>query len=100
MSQPASRVMRLSALIPSGFHRNGRSPSADATHRPPTRAGDRHVLAGTIGYALHGFLFLILAALAVLHFGSIFDFLSVLVAVFALSSLKQVWNGLRDYLRR
>jgi hypothetical protein len=94
MSRPESRAMRLSTLIPSGFHRD------DATHRRPVRAGDRRVLAGTIGYALHGFLFLILAALAVLRFGSIFDFLSVLVALFAVSSLKQAWNGLRDYLRR
>jgi hypothetical protein len=100
MSQPASRVIRLITLMPSGFHRNGSSPPADAMQRRPARAGDRHVLAGAIGYALHGCLFLIFAALAVLHFGSIFDFLSVLVALFALSSLKQAWNGLRDYLRR
>jgi hypothetical protein len=92
--------MRLSTLISSGFHRYGRSPSADATHRRPARAGDRNVLVGAIGYALHGFLFLILAALAVLRFGSIFDFLSVLVALFALISLKQAWNGLWNYLRR
>jgi hypothetical protein len=99
MSQPASRVMRLTPLIPSGLRRNGRSLPGDATHRPPARAGDRHALIGAIGYALHGFVFLTLAALAVLRFGSIFDFLSILVALFAVNSLKQAWNGLRDYLR-
>jgi hypothetical protein len=92
--------MRLSTLIPSGLHGTGGSPSADAVHRGPARAGDRHVLAGAIGYALHGFLFLVLAVLAVLRFGSIFDFLSALVALFALTSLKRAWNGLRDYLGR
>jgi hypothetical protein len=75
MSRFASHVMRLNPLMPSGFHRNGRSPRGDATHRPPARAGDRHALVGVIGYALHGFVFLTLAALAVLHFGPMFDFL-------------------------
>lgn len=61
---------------------------------------DRQLLLGSAAYAMHGLFFLLLVVGALIRFGPVFDVLGGVVAVLALSSLKQAWTGFRAYLGR
>lgn len=73
----------------------GRSqpPSAqrsDKRHGPPPS------LWSVVGDAVHGIVFLGLAAAALLYFGQVFDVVAAIVAVLAVMSLREAWTGWRS----
>jgi hypothetical protein len=69
-------------------------PVAD---KPKKQEGGPPSLWSIVGDAVHGVVFLALTAAALLYFGQVFDVVAAVVAVLAVMSLREAWDGLHRY---
>jgi hypothetical protein len=96
---------RGSARRQQGGARQQRRPSGPLARREPRPAGDRPAkqeggppsLWSIVGDAVHGVVFLVLTAAALLYFGQVFDVVAAVVAILAVMSLREAWEGLRRH---
>lgn len=72
-------------------------PLPQPERRPETR---RRSPAQAIIHAIHGFGFLIVAAVSMLWFGQIFSLVAAVIVAVCLMSLKEAWDEWREYRGR
>jgi len=86
------------AIHPAESHAGCGAAVPTSSQRQQDRELDRQLLVGSVAYAIHGLVFLLLVIGALIEFGPVFDVLGAVVAVIALSSLQHAWTGFRACL--